>query len=209
MNRSPGVSYEDEASIMRSPTNDKASGSSGRLPVLIVGAIGVVYGDIGTSPLYTMREAFGLGGLPLSEETILGVLSLVFWALLIVVTIKYVAVIMRADNQGQGGVLALATLALRGLRAGGRRQQVAIVLAMIGAALFYGDGIITPAISVLSAVEGLKVATPAFEPFVVPIAIVLLVGLFSMQSRGTERVGRLFGPVMLVWFATLSVLGLI
>jgi KUP system potassium uptake protein len=196
-NRSRGVSYEDEASITRSPNNDIASGSSGsRLPVLIVGAIGVVYGDIGTSPLYTMREAFGLGGLPLGEEAILGVLSLVFWALLIVVTIKYVAVIMRADNQGQGGVLALATLALRGLRAGGRRQQAAVVLAMIGAALFYGDGIITPAISVLSAVEGLEVATPPFEPYVVPIAIAILVGLFLVQRRGTGGVGKLFGPIM-------------
>jgi len=194
---------------MRSPNNDGPSGSSGsRLPILVVGAIGVVYGDIGTSPLYTMREAFGLGGLPLGEATVLGVLSLVFWALLVIVTIKYVAVIMRADNQGQGGVLALATLALRGLRAGGRRQQLAIVLAMIGAALFYGDGIITPAISVLSAVEGLKVATPAFEPYVVPLAIAILVGLFLVQRRGTGGVGKLFGPVMCVWFATLALLGL-
>ena len=194
---------------MKLPGNGGASGSPGsRLPILVVGAIGVVYGDIGTSPLYTMREAFGLGGLPLGEATVLGVLSLVFWALLIVVTIKYVAVIMRADNQGQGGVLALATLALRGLRAGGRRQQVAVVLAMIGAALFYGDGIITPAISVLSAVEGLKVATPAFEPYVVPIAIAILVGLFLVQRRGTGGVGQLFGPIMCIWFATLAVLGL-
>jgi KUP system potassium uptake protein len=194
---------------MRSPDNDKASGSPGsRLPILVIGAIGVVYGDIGTSPLYTMREAFGLGGLPLGEATVLGVLSLVFWALLVVVTLKYVAVIMRADNQGQGGVLALVTLALRGLRAGGRRQQLAIVLAMVGAALFYGDGIITPAISVLSAVEGLKVATPAFEPYVVPIAIAILVGLFLVQRRGTGGVGKLFGPIMCIWFATLAVLGI-
>ena len=178
------------------------------MPGLVVGAIGVVYGDIGTSPLYTMREAFGLGGLPAGEATVLGVLSLVFWALLVIVTLKYVAIIMQADNQGQGGVLALATLALRGLRAGGRRQQLAIVLAMVGAALFYGDGIITPAISVLSAVEGLKVATPAFEPYVVPIAIAILVVLFVVQRRGTGRVGKLFGPVMCVWFATLAVLGL-
>ena len=142
------------------------------------------------------------------EATVLGVLSLVFWALIMVVTLKYVAVIMQADIQGQGGVLALATLALRGLRAGGRRQRLAIVLAMVGAALFYGDGIITPAISVLSAVEGLKVATPAFEPYVVPIAIVILVGLFLMQRRGTGGVGQLFGPVMCVWFATLAGLGL-
>ena len=197
------------AATMRSPNDHSNSGSSGsRLAVLIVGAIGVVYGDIGTSPLYTMREAFGLGGLPLGEATVLGVLSLVFWALLVVVTIKYVAVIMRADNQGQGGVLALATLALRGLRAGGRRQQLAIVLAMVGAALFYGDGIITPAISVLSAVEGLQVATPAFEPYVVPLAIAILVGLFLVQRRGTGGVGKLFGPMMCIWFATLGLLGL-
>ena len=178
------------------------------MPILIVGAIGVVFGDIGTSPLYTMREAFGFGGLPLDDATVLGVLSLVFWTLLVVVTIKYVAIIMRADNQGQGGVLALATLALRGLRGRGQRQRVAIVLAMVGAALFYGDGIITPAISVLSAVEGLKVATPAFEPYVVPLAITILVGLFLVQRRGTGSVGKLFGPIMCVWFATLAVLGL-
>ena len=194
---------------MRSPRDGGASGSSGRrLPTLVVGAIGVVYGDIGTSPLYTMREAFGLGGLPLDEPTVLGVLSLVCWALIVVVTLKYVAVIMRADNQGQGGVLALATLAVRGLRAGGRRQRLAIVLAMVGAALFYGDGVITPAISVLSAVEGLQVATPAFEPYVLPFAIAILVGLFLMQPRGTGGVGQLFGPVMCVWFATLAALGL-
>ena len=191
---------------MRSPRGGRASGS--RLPTLVVGAIGVVYGDIGTSPLYTMREAFGLGGLPLDEPTVLGVLSLVCWALIVVVTLKYVAVIMRADNQGQGGVLALATLAVRGLRAGGRRQRLAIVLAMVGAALFYGDGVITPAISVLSAIEGLQVATPAFEPYVLPFAIAILVGLFLMQPRGTGGVGQLFGPVMCVWFATLAALGL-
>ena len=193
---------------MKCPSNDRASGSSGsRLPLLVVGAIGVVYGDIGTSPLYTMREAFGLGGLPLGEATVLGVLSLVFWALLVIVTVKYVAVIMRADNQGQGGVLALAMLALRGLRAGGRRQRMVIVLAMVGAALFYGDGIITPAISVLGAVEGLKVATPAFEPYVVPVALAILVGLFLVQRWGTGNIGKLFGPIMCLWFAALAVLG--
>jgi KUP system potassium uptake protein len=194
---------------MRCSSNAGASGASGsRLPTLVVGAIGVVFGDIGTSPLYTMREAFGFGGLPLDDATVLGVLSLVFWALLVVVTIKYVAIIMRADNQGQGGVLALATLALRGLRGGGRRQRVVIVLAMVGAALFYGDGIITPAISVLSAVEGLKVATPAFEPYVVPIALAILIWLFLVQRRGTGGVGKLFGPIMCIWFAALAVLGL-
>jgi KUP system potassium uptake protein len=182
----------------------------GRLAGLTLAAIGVVFGDIGTSPLYTMREAFGArGGLPLGEAAVLGVLSLIFWALLLVVTLKYVAVIMRADNQGEGGVLALASLVLRGVRAGGRRQRVVIVLAMIGAALFYGDGILTPAISVLSAVEGLKVATPAFEPYVVPAAVVILTGLFLLQRRGTGGVGVLFGPVMCLWFAVLALLGLL
>ncbi|MGH6912974.1 MAG: KUP/HAK/KT family potassium transporter, partial [Geminicoccales bacterium] len=195
---------------MRSPGNVEGSGSRGsRTPVLVLAALGVVYGDIGTSPLYTMREAFGFAGLPLGETTVLGVLSLIFWALLVVVTLKYVAVIMRADNQGEGGVLALATLAQRGLRAGGRRQRAVIVLAMVGAALFYGDCILTPAISVLSAVEGLEVATPAFEPYVLPIAIAVLAGLFLMQRRGTAGVGMLFGPVICLWFATLATLGLL
>ena len=178
------------------------------MPILVVGAIGVVFGDIGTSPLYTMREAFGFGGLPLDDATVLGVLSLVFWALLVVVTVKYVAIIMRADNQGQGGVLALATLALRGLRGGGRRQRGVIVLAMVGAALFYGDGVVAPAISVLSAVEGLKVTTPAVEPSVVSITLAILVGLFLVQRSGTGGVGKLFGPIMCICFAALAVLGL-
>jgi KUP system potassium uptake protein len=179
-----------------------------RLAGLTVAATGVVYGDIGTSPLYTMREAFGpRGGLLPDDAAVLGVLSLIFWALVLVVTIKYVAVILRADNQGEGGVLALVSLVLRGVRAGGRRQRVAILLAMIGAALFYGDGILTPAISVLGAVEGLKVATPAFEPYVVPAAVAILAGLFLVQRRGTGGVGVLFGPVMCLWFGVLAVLG--
>jgi KUP system potassium uptake protein len=178
-----------------------------RLAGLTVAATGVVYGDIGTSPLYAMREAFGAnGGLPLREAAVLGVLSLIFWALLLVVTIKYVTVIMRADNQGEGGVLALVSLVVRSLR-DPRRERVAIVLAMIGAALFYGDGILTPAISVLGAVEGLKVATPAFEPYVVSAAVAILVGLFLAQRRGTGGIGVLFGPVMCLWFAVLALLG--
>jgi KUP system potassium uptake protein len=180
-----------------------------RRPVLLLAALGVVYGDIGTSPLYTIREAFGLAGLPLGEATVLGVLSLIFWALLMVVTLKYVAVIMQADNQGEGGVLALATLAQRGVPRGGRRQRTVLVLAMVGAALFYGDCILTPAISVLSAVEGLEVATPAFAPYIVPIALAILAGLFVMQRRGTAGVGLLFGPVICLWFATLATLGVL
>jgi KUP system potassium uptake protein len=186
---------------------DRADGR--RLAGLTLAAIGVVYGDIGTSPLYTLRAAFAPhGGLPIADATVLGVLSLIFWALLLVVTIKYVAVIMRADNQGEGGVLALVSLALRGLRTGGRGRGLAIVAAMVGAALFYGDGVLTPAISVLSAVEGLEVATPAFRPYVVPITVAILAALFVVQHRGTAAVGVLFGPVMCLWFAVLACLGI-
>jgi KUP system potassium uptake protein len=178
------------------------------LSALTIAAIGVVYGDIGTSPLYTMREAFGeRGDLPLGEATVLGVLSLISWSLFTVVTLKYVIVILRADNRGEGGILALATLAQRALSS--RRQRTVLVLAMIGAALFYGDGVITPAISVLSAIEGLKVATPLFEPYVVPFALVILIALFVMQSRGTGNIGLLFGPVMCLWFLVLGLLGLV
>jgi len=180
-----------------------------RMPALVLGALGVVYGDIGTSPLYTLREAFGeTGGLPVQEATVLGVLSLVFWALIIVVTIKYVAVVMRADNKGEGGVLALGSLAQRGID-GPRGQRALIGLAILGMALFYGDSLITPAISVLSAVEGLKIATPVFEPFVVPITLVVILGLFLVQKQGTGRVGGLFGPIMALWFATLAVMGIV
>ncbi len=182
--------------------------SSHRMPALVLGALGVVYGDIGTSPLYTLREAFTHTGLPLDEPTILGILSLAFWALVIVVTLKYVMLVMRADNRGEGGVMALGTLAHRGLGSTlGSRAVVA--LAILGMALFYGDSLITPAISVLSAVEGLKVVTPALESFVVPITLVVLIVLFVFQRQGTGRVGIFFGPVMAVWFATLGVLGAI
>ena len=174
---------------------------------MILAALGVVYGDIGTSPLYTMREVFGSGVLPLTEASVLGVLSLVFWSLFIVVTLKYVIVIMRADNRGEGGILALASLAHRALAANQRRSV--LVLAMFGAALFYGDGVITPAISVLSAIEGLEVATPLFEPYVVPLALVILIALFVVQSRGTGNIGLLFGPVVCLWFLVLALLGLI
>ncbi|WP_448205132.1 potassium transporter Kup [Azospirillum sp. sgz302134] len=176
------------------------------MPALVLGALGVVYGDIGTSPLYTLRESFLHTGLPLDEPTILGILSLAFWALIIVVTLKYVMLIMRADNRGEGGVMALGTLAHRGLGPNIGSRTV-IALAILGMALFYGDSLITPAISVLSAVEGLKVVTPALEPFIVPITLVVLTILFLFQRQGTGRVGIFFGPVMALWFATLAVLG--
>jgi KUP system potassium uptake protein len=175
---------------------------------LIVGALGVVFGDIGTSPLYALRESFQHGLTP-TPEHVLGVLSILFWAVTLTVTIKYVTLIMRADNKGEGGVLALATLAMRGLDGRARNVRRAVtVLAVIGLALFYGDAIITPAMSVMSAVEGLSAVTPAFTPLVVPLALCILVALFFLQSRGTADVGRLFGPVMLLWFVVLGVLGL-
>jgi KUP system potassium uptake protein len=172
---------------------------------LAVAAIGVVYGDIGTSPLYTLKECFGEAyGIAITPENVLGLLSLVLWALILVVTVKYVLFIMRADNNGEGGVLALMALAEK---ARGGRSGFALAAGLFGASLFFGDGMITPAISVLSAVEGLTVATPAFQRFVVPLAVAVLVGLFAFQRRGTERVGAWFGPVMILWFATLAVLG--
>jgi KUP system potassium uptake protein len=174
---------------------------------LTIAALGVVYGDIGTSPLYAVRQSLADFG-DLSEPAILGVLSLIVWTLALIVTVKYVIVIMRADNRGEGGLLALTALVLRTARRGQRRYIWIMAAGLVGAALFYGDGVITPAISVLSAVEGLNVATPLFEPYVIPISLVLLIGLFLMQSRGTASVGRLFGPVMLVWFVVLALLGI-
>ncbi len=185
------------------PHNKAAAG-------LIVGALWVVFGDIGTSPIYALRESFLHGtGMATTPAHVLGVLSVLFWAVTLTVTIKYVTLIMRADNKGEGGVLALATLATHGLNGKGRHVRRAItLLAVVGLALFYGDAIITPAISVMSAVEGLSAVAPAFTPFVVPLALVILVALFMLQSRGTADVGRLFGPVMLLWFVVLGVLGL-
>jgi KUP system potassium uptake protein len=176
---------------------------------LVVGALGVVFGDIGTSPLYALRETFVHGsGMKATTAHVLGVLSVLFWAVTLTVTIKYVTLIMRADNKGEGGVVALATLAMHGLNGGRRRIRQFITLgAVVGLALFYGDAIITPAISVMSAVEGLSAIEPALTPMVVPLALVILVALFLLQARGTADVGRLFGPVMLIWFLTLGVLG--
>ncbi len=173
-------------------------------------ALGVVYGDIGTSPLYALREAFhGQHGIPVTQGNVLGVLSLIFWSLLLIVTVKYHVVIIRADNKGEGGVLALMAL-VNGSRVarGLTPRRLMIVLGIFGAALLYADGALTPAISVLSAVEGLEIAAPALQQWVIVIALAILVGLFLFQSRGTARVGAVFGPVMLVWFFTIAVLGL-
>jgi KUP system potassium uptake protein len=178
------------------------------LAVLALSALGVVYGDIGTSPLYAVRESFhGPHGIAPTPLHIYGVLSLVFWSLIIVISLKYIGFIMRADNGGEGGILALTALAtpIRPLHPSQKRWLV--LLGVFGAALLYGDGVITPAISVLSAVEGLKIATPLFEPYVLPLTALIIVALFFIQSRGTASIGRLFGPIMLLWFATLALLG--
>jgi KUP system potassium uptake protein len=174
---------------------------------LTLAALGVVFGDIGTSPLYAVRQSLIDFG-DMSERAILGALSLIVWALVLIVTVKYVLVIMRADNRGEGGLLALTALVLRRTSRARKRYLWIMAAGLVGAALFYGDGVITPAISVLSAVEGLKVATPLFDPYVVPISVALLTGLFLMQRRGTAAVGGLFGPVMMIWFAVLGLLGI-
>ncbi|WP_174978543.1 potassium transporter Kup [Pandoraea terrigena] len=178
------------------------------LPALMVAAIGVVFGDIGTSPLYALKECFDpQHGIPFNQQAVFGIISLLFWALVIVVSLKYVSFVMRADNRGEGGVLALMALSLRSVRAGSRWASVLMMLGMFGACMFYGDAVITPAISVMSAVEGLEIAAPSLSGYVLPITIVILIILFSMQKSGTAKVGRLFGPVMVTWFVILGVLG--
>ncbi|HEY5911981.1 MAG TPA: potassium transporter Kup [Verrucomicrobiae bacterium] len=178
------------------------------LAVLTVGALGVVYGDIGTSPLYALRECFTEAHrIAPVRENVLGVLSLIFWSLLLIVSLKYLAILIRATNRGEGGILALMALAFP-KESKGRRRAVLVALGVFGAALLYGDGIITPAITVLSAIEGLEVAAPAFSRFVIPLTVVTLVALFAAQSRGTSRVGAVFGPIMIVWFVSLGLLGL-
>ena len=178
-----------------------------RLAALAVGAIGVVYGDIGTSPLYTLQTTLSHDGMRPTPESIYGVLSLIFWAQILVVSLKYVVFIMRADNKGEGGIMALMALAQRSVREKPKLRWVLAILGIFGASLFYGDGVITPAISVLGAVEGVKVAAPGLEHWVVPVTAVVLFFLFAMQRHGTARVGSVFGPVMLVWFVTIALLG--
>src|SRR5712691_5457406 len=173
---------------------------------LTIAALGVVYGDIGTSPLYALKQCFR-DAASVTELRVFGVLSLIVWALTIVVTIKYVIVLMRADNRGEGGIFALTVLSLRATA--GKRNRWILFAGLVGGSLFYGDGVLTPAISVLSAVEGLEVREPELQPYVLPLALVLLVALFIAQRRGTGRVGVLFGPVIIVWFATLAILGVL
>lgn len=187
-----------------------SNAAASRQNTLMIGALGVVFGDIGTSPLYTIKESFATHagvGLPVNPESVFGILSLVFWLLTIVVTFKYVSLIMRADNRGEGGILSLHALALRTTNKF-RLRRFFMILGIIGAGLFYGESLITPAISVLSAVEGLEVAMPHVEHMIIPITITILLTLFAVQRHGTNFIGRFFGPIMLVWFAVIGVLGL-
>ncbi|MBU3697213.1 potassium transporter Kup [Dechloromonas sp.] len=184
--------------------------SGKQLAAIALAALGVVYGDIGTSPLYAMKEVFaGNHPIPVTEANIFGSLSLFFWALIIVVSVKYVSFIMRADNRGEGGIMALIALALHEAEHKPKQAKAIMIVGILGAAMFYGDGMVTPAISVLSAVEGLEVGAPALHPFVIPITLVVLFLLFLVQKSGTAVVGAFFGPVMLVWFSALAVLGVI
>lgn len=200
---------------MSQPTPDVAPESTGSAQshgsrkALILGAIGVVFGDIGTSPLYTMHETFlPAHGLKPHPATVLGILSLITWSLIIVVAIKYVSLVMRADNKGEGGIMALMTLAQRAAGKSVRVRRIIMLMALLGAALFFGDGVITPSISVLSAVEGLEVAAPSLSHWVVPITVLVLLGLFWLQRHGTAKVGAVFGPVMVLWFLSLAVIGI-
>ncbi len=176
---------------------------------LALAALGVVYGDIGTSPLYTIKEVFaGVHPIPLNPANVLGILSLILWALIIIVSIKYVVFIMRADNRGEGGIMAMIALALHSAGKDAKKKKLIMMAGLLGAGMFYGDGMITPAISVLSALEGLEVATPLLKPYVLPATLIVLFGLFFVQKRGTGSVGAAFGPIMIVWFSTLAVLGI-
>src|SRR3989441_8799216 len=202
---------------MTSPITTVAAARRGAIPTkangrttfwaLTIGSVGVVYGDIGTSPLYALREAVNAAaaGGTVTRAAVLGVLSLILWALIVVVTLKYVLILLRADNKGEGGTLALMALAQRAL---GKRAGPIVLCGIISAALFYGDAVIMPAFSVLSAIEGLKVATPAFDPYIVALTVVILLALFAVQSHGTAKVAAFFGPVMVLWFIAIAIPGI-
>jgi KUP system potassium uptake protein len=183
------------------------SASKSSLTALTLGAIGVVYGDIGTSVLYAMKEVFGSGHVPFTTDNVYGILSIFFWTLTVIVSIKYVVLVLRADNNGEGGLVAMLALASMSVKHRPKLRRVLLIVGIFGTCLFYGDGVITPAISVLSAVEGLEVITPASKKFVIPITLVILFGLFFVQKRGTSGIGKFFGPITLVWFTVLALLG--
>jgi KUP system potassium uptake protein len=196
-----------ESTVIDRVASDSSKSS---IATLTLAAIGVVYGDIGTSPLYTMKEVFSKEhGLVLDPPNLLGVVSLIFWGLTIIVTLKYVTLVLRANNRGEGGIMALTALAMSAVRHKPRWHYLVMLLGLMGAALFFGDGVITPAISVLSAIEGLEVAAPALHRYVLPLAVAVLVALYMLQKRGTAGIGRWFGPIMVVWFATLATMGVV
>ena len=174
---------------------------------ITVAALGVVFGDIGTSPLYALRACFEVANVPIERASVLGVLSLIFWALALVITLKYISIVLRADNEGEGGVLALTTLVLKDETLSRRGTALVGLIGLSGCALFYGDGVITPAVTVLGALEGLAIAAPALQQTIVPATLLVLLWLFKLQRRGTGAIGSLFGPFMLIWFATLGILG--
>ena len=180
------------------------------IATLTLGAIGVVYGDIGTSPLYTMKEVFAPAhGIAVTPANIIGVVSLILWCLIIVISLKYVTLVLKADNRGEGGIMALTALALKSVTKNSHFYYPVMLMGMVGAGLFFGDGVITPAITVLSSIEGIEVATPAFKPYVIPLTLLVLTGLYWVQHRGTGGIGRWFGPIVLVWFATLAGMGVV
>ncbi|MDF3066554.1 MAG: potassium transporter Kup, partial [Polyangiaceae bacterium] len=203
----PGAPKSSPSSAMSAPTPGHGDGSARYRLKLALAALGVVYGDIGTSPLYAMRECFNEEhGIVVNPQNVMGVLSLIFWALTVIVSFKYVAYVLRADNKGEGGILALMALASAPVKER-RVYPVLIALGVFGAALLYGDGVITPAISVLSAVEGLEIAAPGLSHLVIPLTIVILIGLFAIQKHGTAGLGKVFGPITLLWFGALFGLG--
>lgn len=183
------------------------SSSKSSLAALTLGAIGVVYGDIGTSVLYAVKEVFGSGHVPFTHENIYGILSIFFWTLTVIVSLKYVVLVLRADNNGEGGLIAMLALASQAVKDKPKLRGMLLAVGIFGTSLFYGDGVITPAISVLSAVEGLEVVSPHFKKYVIPLTLVVLFCLFAVQKRGTGGIGKFFGPITLVWFMTLAVLG--
>ncbi|MEY4752952.1 MAG: hypothetical protein RJA44_627, partial [Pseudomonadota bacterium] len=178
------------------------------IAALTLGALGVVYGDIGTSPLYALKEVFHTGHVAVTPDNVLGILSLIFWTMTIIVSLKYVLLILRADNNGEGGLIAMLALATHAVQDRPRLREVLMAVGLFGTAIFYGDGVITPAISVLSAVEGLEVAAPQLHAYIVPLTLVVLTGLFAVQRFGTGGIGKFFGPITLVWFIVLVALGL-
>ncbi len=181
--------------------------SKSSLAALTIGAIGVVYGDIGTSVLYAVKEVFGSGHVPFTTDNVYGILSIFFWTLTVIVSIKYVVLVLRADNHGEGGLIAMLALASQAVKDKPKLRQVLLAVGIFGTSLFYGDGVITPAISVLSAVEGMEVVSPAFKDWVIPLTLVVLFCLFAVQKRGTAGIGKFFGPITLVWFFVIALLG--